>query len=64
MTDLPVAPAVEAVEALTNTLTNPSPAVIAEDILLVLKLANEVKTKLAGKHPDLLHVFWALFNRR
>jgi hypothetical protein len=64
MTDLPVAPAVAAVEAVVNTISNPTPAVIAEDMVLVFNLAKTVREQLAGKHPDLLHIFWTLFNHQ
>jgi len=62
MTDSTEAPAIAAIEAVAETIASPTPAILGEDLLLVLKLVNEVKTKLYGKHPSLELVFQALFN--
>ncbi len=61
MTDSTVLP-VTSIEALARTITNPSPAVIAEDLMIVYNLVQEVRTQLAGKHDSLMHIFWTLLN--
>lgn len=61
MTDT-TAPIVEAAEAVTETIANPSIPVVAEDLLLVHNLVTQVKEKLQGQHPSLTLIFKALFN--
>jgi hypothetical protein len=60
MTDETLAPA--AISALSQTMTNPTPAVLAEDLLLLYELVQYVKNKLSGKHEGLMGLFWNLFN--
>lgn len=64
MTDVApeTAPILEAAEAVSATIANPSIPMLAEDLLLVYKLVGEVKNKLAGTHPDTLSLFNLLFN--
>lgn len=57
-----IAPIVQAAQAVAETIANPSIPVLAEDLLLAHQLANEVKAKLAGKHPSLALIFQTLFN--
>jgi hypothetical protein len=67
MTDEPEAtvatmPIIQAAEAVAATIANPSLPVLAEDLVMVHSLVNEVKTRLDGKHPSLSAIFHALFN--
>jgi len=55
-------PIVEAAGAVVATIANPSIPVLSEDLLLVHKIASEVKEQLSGKHPGLLDILKALFN--
>ena len=62
MSEEQLPPVVEAAQAIAQTIANPSIPVLAEDLLLAHKLVNEVKEKLAGKHPSLSVIFNTLFN--
>lgn len=56
------APIVEAAEAVAATIATPSIPILAEDLLLVHKLAIEVKAQLAEKGNNLSNLFVWLFN--
>ena len=55
-------PVIEAAAAVAATIVNPSIPVLAEDLLLAHKIASEVKTAFAGKHPGVLDIFKLLFS--
>lgn len=58
----PSSPVAEVAAAVAETVANPSAPVLVEDLLLVHKIAGEVKAQLAGKHPTLSQIFWSLFH--
>lgn len=64
MTDIKpsVPPIIEAAEAVVKTVASPSLPVLIEDLVLVHKLVNEVKSQLAGKPHHLIDIFLVLFN--
>jgi hypothetical protein len=55
-------PIIEAAEAVAQTIASPSIPVLAEDLLLVYKLVQEVKAQLKGKPDNLLNLFNVLFH--
>jgi hypothetical protein len=55
-------PVVQVAQAIENTIADASPAVLAEDLMLVYGLVNDVKAKLAGKHVNLKLIFQTLFS--
>jgi hypothetical protein len=57
----PGVPAVEAVEAIGETIATPSIASIVNDFETFLALIDEVKTKLAGLNPSFINILKALF---
>jgi len=57
----PSAPVVEVAGAVAATVASPTIPVLAEDLLLAHKLAEDLKTQLAGKHPSLLNmIHWLI----
>lgn len=60
--DVTNSPAIRAVEAVAQTIADPSIPVLVEDVMLAHKLAMEVNTQLAGKHPSIKQIFNTLFN--
>lgn len=60
---LPNAPVVEVAEAVASTVAAPTnPVVLVDDLLLVHKLATDLKVALAGKHPSLWDLVQFLFH--
>jgi nitrogen regulatory protein PII-like uncharacterized protein len=55
-------PISEILGAAANTFKNPSIPVLVEDLILVHKLATEIKEKLAGKHYTVMGIFHQLLN--
>jgi hypothetical protein len=55
-------PIVEAAEAVAQTIASPTLPVVIDDLILVHKLANEVKAQLQVKHPSLCQIFSMLFH--
>jgi len=49
-------------EAIAVTVANPSPEILVEDVILAHKVANDVKTAFAGKHPGLWDLFCTIFH--
>ncbi len=56
----PEVPALQAAEAAAETVIDPSPSNILNDIETVLHIVKELKVKLAGTHPSLLELIKAM----
>lgn len=54
-------PIVEAVEDVSKTVIDPSPANIVADVELVLNLAKQMKDALSGAHPSFIDLIKLLF---
>lgn len=55
---------IDILNAASKTISHPSVEVLAEDLVLVHELVDQVKKKLDGKHPTLLDIFSVLlFNK-
>ena len=56
----PQSPAVEAIQAVADTIADPSPTNIIADVELALKLAKKLKVALSNMHPTVTNVIKAL----
>lgn len=60
----PHVPAVEILEAVMKTVTNPSIITVEEDLALAFHMAEMLKQKLAGKHAGIWEIIQILFDAK